>query len=119
LQVDHSIATTPSVVFDDVFIRGCAPRIAILRVSGDATHFVMDACKLCKAIAAMEEGSAMLDAVCALAQGGASGALDARRNGSHSRLKRICRPVRHRTDSPCRATQTASIVSVHDRRHDA
>ena len=62
VPVDHSIVTMPSVVYDAVYVPGGAASIDALRVDGDAVHFVMEAFKHGKAIAATGEGADLLAA---------------------------------------------------------
>jgi len=62
VAVDHRLATMPSVVYDAVFVPGGAPSIAALRADGDAVHFVSEAFKHAKAIAASGDGAALLQA---------------------------------------------------------
>ncbi|MES2536315.1 MAG: catalase HPII [Pseudomonadota bacterium] len=63
VAVDHTITTMPSIAFDAVFVPGGEQSIATLRGNGDAVHFVLEAFKHCKAIAAVGEGSQMLASV--------------------------------------------------------
>jgi catalase len=60
VAVDHTIVTTPSVVFDAVFVPGGAASVKALAASGDATHFVAEAFKHAKALAAAGEGAELL-----------------------------------------------------------
>jgi catalase len=62
VAVDHTIVTTPSVVFDAVFVPGGAAGVKALAASGDATHFVAEAFKHAKAVAATGEGAELLAA---------------------------------------------------------
>jgi catalase len=57
---DHTLATTPSVVFDAVFVPGGSASIETLAASGDALHFIAEAFKHAKAIAATGEGIELL-----------------------------------------------------------
>jgi catalase len=61
--VDHTILTMPSIAFDAVFIPGGEQSYATLRANGDALHFVLEAFRHCKAIAATGEGGGMLASV--------------------------------------------------------
>jgi len=60
LAVDKTFRTGPSVTFDAVFIPGGAESIATLQMTGYATHFVGEAFKHCKAIAATGESLDLL-----------------------------------------------------------
>ena len=62
VAVDHPIVTMPSVVYDAVYIPGGAASIAALRADGDAVHFIMEAFKHGKAVAATGEGADLLAA---------------------------------------------------------
>ena len=52
----------PSVVYDAVFVPGGSASIAALRADGDAVHFVSEAFKHAKAMAAAGEGAELLRA---------------------------------------------------------
>ncbi len=56
IGVDHSFLTSASVLFDAVYIPGGSKSIAELMNNSDAIHFVNEAYKHCKAIAANGEG---------------------------------------------------------------
>jgi catalase len=60
VAVDHRIITMPSVVYDAVFVPGGAASVATLLADGDAVHFVAEAYKHAKAIAASGEGADLL-----------------------------------------------------------
>jgi catalase len=60
VPVDHTIVTMPSVAYDAVFVPGGDASIASLRSNGDAVHFVAEAYKHAKAIAASSAGEALL-----------------------------------------------------------
>jgi catalase len=60
VTVDHTLVTMPSVVYDAVFIPGGKASIAILQADGDIVHFVNEAFKHGKAIAAAGDGSDLL-----------------------------------------------------------
>ena len=62
VPVDHTIVTTPSIVFDAVFVPGGAASVKALTASGDATHFVAEAFKHAKALAATGDGADLLAA---------------------------------------------------------
>ncbi|MEO6392598.1 MAG: catalase [Pyrinomonadaceae bacterium] len=56
VPADHSFLTAASVLFDAVFVPGGDRSIAALGAEPDAVHFVNEAFKHCKAIAATGEG---------------------------------------------------------------
>jgi catalase len=60
LKVDFSLLTTSSVLFDAVYVPGGAQSVAALRRDADAVHFINEAYKHCKAIAATGEGVELL-----------------------------------------------------------
>jgi catalase len=60
LKVDKSYPTTASIMYDAVFIPGGQKSIAQLKEHGDALHFVNEAFKHCKPIAALGEGVELL-----------------------------------------------------------
>jgi catalase len=60
VAVDHSLVTMPSVVYDAVFIPGGNASVAILEADGDVVHFVSEAFKHGKAIAAAGQGQDLL-----------------------------------------------------------
>ena len=62
VPVDMSLLTACSVVFDAVFVPAGAKSVASLKTEADAVHFVQEAYRHCKAIAADGEGSELLDA---------------------------------------------------------
>ena len=62
VEVDKTFLTGPSVTFDAVFIPGGKKSIAALKMVGDAVHFVNEAFKHCKPIAATGEGLDLLAA---------------------------------------------------------
>jgi catalase len=62
VAVDHRLVTMPSVVYDAVFVPGGSASIAALRADGDAVHFVSEAFKHAKAMAAAGEGAELLRA---------------------------------------------------------
>jgi catalase len=72
--VDELIVTMPSVMFDAVFIPGGRASVAALKVYGNAVHFVSEAYKHSKAIAAFGEGRELLAAAGALGTQRSSGA---------------------------------------------
>lgn len=60
LQVDHSLATVGSVMFDAVYIPGGARSVEALCKDGKAVFFVKEAYKHCKGIAASNEGGMLI-----------------------------------------------------------
>lgn len=56
IKVDQSFLTTSSVLFDAVYVPDGAQSIALLEQEPDAAHFINEAYKHCKAIAADGEG---------------------------------------------------------------
>ncbi|MBC7545594.1 MAG: catalase [Candidatus Sericytochromatia bacterium] len=60
VPIDHSLLTTSSVLFDAVFVPGGAASVATLGNEADARHFINEAFKHCKAIAAADEGVSLL-----------------------------------------------------------
>ncbi len=63
LQVDHTVATMPSVMFDAVLIPGGAANAQALLRNGDAAHFVIEAYKHCKALCVIGEGAQLLQSL--------------------------------------------------------
>jgi catalase len=62
MPVDFSLLTTSSVLFDAVYVPGGAESIAALKAEPDAVHFINEAFKHCKTIAATGEGIDLLRA---------------------------------------------------------
>jgi len=60
IKVDFTFLTTASVLFDAVYIPGGAASVNALKAEADAIHFITEAFKHCKAIAAEAEGTDML-----------------------------------------------------------
>jgi catalase len=56
VPVDFSFLTASSVLFDAVYVPGGAASASTLRGNADAIHFVDEAFKHCKTIAATTEG---------------------------------------------------------------
>ncbi|AMP99080.1 Hydroperoxidase [Pedobacter cryoconitis] len=56
VKVDFTFLTTASVLFDAVYVPGGEKSIEALTAEADAVHFVEEAFRHCKAIAANEEG---------------------------------------------------------------
>ena len=73
VPVDHTIVTMPSVVYDALYIPGGRASVDKLMADGGAVHFVAEAFKHAKAIAASAEGSDLLKAAGVAA--GAAGVL--------------------------------------------
>ena len=61
IKVDETFITTSSVLFDAVYLPGGEVSIDILIESAEAIHFVDEAFKHCKAIAAEGDGIRLLD----------------------------------------------------------
>jgi catalase len=62
LAVDYSLLTTSSVLFDAVYVPGGAASVELLQREADAIHFLNEAYKHCKTIAATGEGGTLLRA---------------------------------------------------------
>ena len=62
LPVEMTFLTGASVMFDAVYVPGGAQSIEMLKTQGDAIHFLDEAFKHCKAIAATSEGIELLTA---------------------------------------------------------
>jgi catalase len=60
IMVDKTFLTSASVLYDAICIPGGTESIATLKMQGDAIHFVNEAFKHCKPIAAMAEGVELL-----------------------------------------------------------
>ncbi len=75
IKVDHSLATTSSVLFDAVYIPGGSQSIATLKNEDDALYFINEAFKHCKSIAASSEGCDLLACSCGNAELGEPGNL--------------------------------------------
>ena len=69
INVDHSLLTTGSVLFDAVYIPGGAESIAALKMDADAVHFIREAYMHCKSIAATSEGCELVDVALGIASG--------------------------------------------------
>jgi catalase len=61
LAADGTILTMPSIVFDAIYVPGGADSVAALSGSGDALHFIAEAYKHAKPIAASGEGLDLLE----------------------------------------------------------
>ena len=73
VAVDHSLRTAASVLFDAVYVAGGEASAGVLAAHADALHFVDEAFRHCKAIAATGAGREVL----AASYLGLKGALDA------------------------------------------
>jgi catalase len=62
IEVDKTLRTGPSVIFDALYIPGGKGSVETLQSLGDALHYVNEAYKHCKAIAASGEGTLLLQA---------------------------------------------------------
>ncbi len=60
VEVERTLLTSASVMFDAVYVPGGAQSVATLKKDEDALHFVKEAFKHCKAIAATSEGMELL-----------------------------------------------------------
>jgi catalase len=62
MAVDRSLLTTPSVIYDAVYVAGGAKSCAALAADADAVHFLNEAYKHCKPIAAGSDTAELLQA---------------------------------------------------------
>ncbi|MVN91571.1 catalase [Mucilaginibacter aquatilis] len=62
IEVDHSFLTAASVLFDAVYVAGGNNAVATLEAEANAVHFLNEAFKHCKPIAAAEEAMQVIDA---------------------------------------------------------
>ena len=60
VNIDFSLLTTSSVMFDAVYVPGGEKSVEMLQGEGDALHFINEAYKHCKAIAATGAGIELL-----------------------------------------------------------
>lgn len=60
VKIDFSFLTTASVLFDAVYVPGGERNVAALKDEADALHFINEAYKHCKAIAATGAGVELL-----------------------------------------------------------
>ena len=60
IPAEMTFLTAASVMFDAVYVPGGAQSIKILKQQGEAIHFINEAFKHCKAIAATSEGVELL-----------------------------------------------------------
>jgi len=66
IKVDHSLATTSSVLFDAVYIPGGSQSISTLKNEDDALYFINEAFKHYKSLAASSEGCDLLTCSCGI-----------------------------------------------------
>lgn len=62
IEVDKTFLTSASVMFDAVYVPGGAKSVEALKTNGEAVHFINEAFKHCKPIAATGEGVDLLKA---------------------------------------------------------
>ncbi len=62
IEVDNSYVTTASVLYDAIYIPGGKENVDILKMQGDAIHFVNEAFRHCKPLGATGEGIELLRA---------------------------------------------------------
>nr|MBA4168130.1 catalase [Chitinophagaceae bacterium] len=62
MQADQSLLTAASVLYDAVFVAGGGNAVAELEANADAVHFLNEAFKHCKAIAAMADAMPVIEA---------------------------------------------------------
>jgi catalase len=62
VHIDFSLLTASSVLFDAVYVPGGEQSVELLKVEGKALHFIQEAYKHCKAIAATGVGIELLRA---------------------------------------------------------
>ena len=74
VKIDFSFLTAASVLFDAVYVPGGEQSVASLKLEPDAIHFVNEAYKHCKAVAATGAGVELLRASYVGATGGGDGA---------------------------------------------
>ena len=67
IDVDKTLLTVDSVLYDAVYVPGGEESIAALELQIDAQHFVMEAFKHCKAIGGSSEGGAFVEKALRLA----------------------------------------------------
>ena len=60
IPVERTFLTTASVLFDAVYVPGGAKSVAMLKSEGEAVHFINEAFKHCKPIAASGDGVELL-----------------------------------------------------------
>ncbi|MCW5935917.1 MAG: catalase [Fimbriimonadaceae bacterium] len=62
VMADHNFSTAASVLFDAVYVPGGTGALEKLKSQGDAVHFVNEAFKHCKPVAASGDGVGLLEA---------------------------------------------------------
>ncbi|MGI8598689.1 MAG: DJ-1/PfpI family protein, partial [Chitinophagaceae bacterium] len=62
IKADKTYLTTGSIMYDAVFIPGGKDAVEKLKKMGDTLHFIKEAYKHCKPIAAIGEGVEVIDA---------------------------------------------------------
>ncbi len=62
VEIDRALTTTASVLYDAVLVPGGSDSIHALSRDGKAVHFVAEAFRHCKAVGAVGDGIALLDA---------------------------------------------------------
>jgi catalase len=60
IMVDKTFLTSASVLFDAIYVPGGSQSLETLKMQGDAVHFINEAFKHCKPIAAIAEGVELL-----------------------------------------------------------
>jgi catalase len=60
IKIDKNYVTTGSIMYDAVFVPGGMDGVQMLKKQGDALHFINEAFKHCKAVAAYGEGVDLL-----------------------------------------------------------
>src|SRR5690606_17313387 len=60
VKVDKMFVTTGSIMYDAVYVPGGRQSAAALKAQGDAVHFINEAFRHCKAIAASSDGVDLL-----------------------------------------------------------
>jgi catalase len=62
IEIDKTFLTSASVLYDAIYVPGGSQSIGTLKIQGDAIHFINEAFKHCKPIAAIAEGVELLKA---------------------------------------------------------
>lgn len=62
IEVDKTFLTSASVMFDAIYVPGGVQSVEALKMNGEAVHFINEAFKHCKPIAATGEGVDLLRA---------------------------------------------------------
>jgi catalase len=60
IMVDKTFLTSASVLYDAIYVPGGSQSVETLKMQGDAVHFINEAFKHCKPIAAISEGVELL-----------------------------------------------------------